>query len=86
MQANALDEEDDDDWVKEQIRKGVSSMAALNQPPLPSSAYPSQPSMAAMPMQSTQASAEAIALQGRNALAKLQQDLQRLQVSISQNL
>ena len=84
-QANAMDEEDaEEDWVKEQIRKGVSSMATMNQTapqnnPEHHSAY-SQFNMAALPVQSEQASVATIALKGKNALDKLRQDFHRLQV------
>ena len=80
-----MDEEDaEEDWVKEQIRKGVSSMATMNQTapqmnPEQHSVY-SQYNMAALPVQSEQASVATIALKGKNALDKLRQDFHRLQV------
>ena len=69
----------------EQIRKGVSSMSTADNPSQPSpytysQAFSQGLNSASIPMQSSQATAETITLNGKNALAKLQSDLHRLQV------
>ena len=82
LQAPENEQEDDDDWVQEQIRKGVGGA-----PPLPPPADPT-PGIQGMqlepgPITGTKAASEGIIASGEAALKALQQSVQRMKVWLS---
>lgn len=79
MQARGRDEEEDDnDWVSEQIRKGVGGGAAVSRPAAAVAA-----SEASRRPLGLRASVDATAYSGDAALKSLQQSLSRLKVPSS---
>lgn len=81
LQAPEAEQEDDDDWVQEQIRKGVGG-AAPQAPPQPTDPASSLQGMRLDPgpVLGTKAAQEGVIASGEAALKALQQSVQRLKV------
>ena len=81
MQAHGEDEEDDDHWVQEQIRKGVGGGAtAPAAAPQRAGAYGADAWAPSRPMTGSQGGADGVTLAGQLAMQTLEKSLTRLQV------